>query len=168
MMNILSYVFRYIFYYLISKNKYGVHSPFVFQLLIHAIQSKKVFYLNRNKKNRELIFRLLSHLKPKSILEIGNDELCKKSIIYYQDFQNVKNELIDFIYIQKSNEELLKKAIKYMHNESILVLNNIHQNKQEWNLLKNHSKVNVSINLFHIGLVFLRKQQEEEHFTIRF
>ena len=55
-----------------------------------------------------------------------------------------------------------------MHNESILVLNNIHQNKQEWNLLKNHSKVNVSINLFHVGLVFFREQQEEEHFTIRF
>ena len=167
-MNILSYFLRFIFYYLISKTKHGVHSPFVFKLLTQAIQTKKSFYFNRNKKNRALIFRLLLHFEPKSILEIGNKRLSKKSIIYYHDFQNIKKELIDFIYIEKSTMELLKKALKYMHNDSVLVLNNIHRNKEEWNFLQVHSKVNVSINLFYIGLVFLREQQEEEHFTIRF
>ena len=55
-----------------------------------------------------------------------------------------------------------------MHNDSVLVINNIHQTKEEWKFLQNHSKVNVSINLFYIGLIFLREQQKEQHFTIRF
>ena len=76
--------------------------------------------------------------------------------------------MIDFIYIEKSTKENLNNALKYMHNESVLVINNIHQSKEEWQFLQNHSKVNVSINLFEIGLIFFRDQQEEQHFTIRF
>lgn len=87
---------------------------------------------------------------------------------YHQDFQDIKKNLIDFIYIQKSTKENLNKALKYMHNDSVLVINDIHQSKEEWQFLQNHSKVNVSINLFEIGLIFFREQQEEQHFTIRF
>ena len=87
---------------------------------------------------------------------------------YHQDFQNIKKSLIDFIYVQKSTKENLNNALKYMHNDSILVVNNIHKSKEEWQFLQNHSKVNVSINLFEIGLIFFRQQQEEQHFTIRF
>ncbi len=164
----LIYFLQYIFYCFTARNKYKVHSPFVFQLLIEVIQTKKSFYYNRNKKNSALICRLLSHFKPKTIVEIGTHELSKKSIIFYDDFQNIKGSSIDFIYIQKATIATLKKALEYMHNDSVLVLKNIHQTKEEWSFLKNHSKVNVSINLFHIGLIFLREQQEEEHFTIRF
>ena len=128
----------------------------------------KSFFLNRNKKNSTLIYRLLSHFKPQSILEIGNNKLSEKSIVYYHDFHEIKKELIDFIYIEKSTNEFLNKALKYMHNNSVLVINNIHQTKQDWKFLQNHSKVNVSINLFYIGLVFFREQQKEQHFTIRF
>ena len=87
---------------------------------------------------------------------------------YHQDFQNIKKSLIDFIYVQKSTKENLNNALKYMHNDSILVVNNIHKSKEEWQFLQNHPKVNVSINLFEIGLIFFRQQQEEQHFTIRF
>ena len=166
-MNNLLYFLQYICYYLTATNKHGVHSPFVFQLLTEVIQTKR-FYYNGNKKNSALISRLLSHFKPKKIVEIGSHFLYEKSIIYHQSFQNIKSDLIDFIYIQKSTTDTLKKALKYMHNDSVLVLNNIHQTKEEWKFLLNHSKVNVSINLFYIGLVFLRDQQEEQHFTIRF
>jgi len=89
-------------------------------------------------------------------------------MIYNQDFQNIKEDLIDFIYIQKATTETLIKALKYMHNDSVLLLNNIHQTKEKWKFLQSHSKVNVSINLYYIGLIFLREQQEEQHFTIRF
>ena len=167
-MNTLISFLRYIFYYLTARNKYGVHSPFVFQLVIQVLETNKSFLLNRNKKNSALICRLLSYFQPQSIVEIGNNELSEKSIIYFNDFQNIKKELVDFIYIEKSTKEFLKKALKYMHNDSVLIVNNIHQTKEEWKFLQNHSTVNVSINLFYIGLVFFREQQKEQHFTIRF
>tara|TARA_B100000900_G_C20602260_1_gene726150 strand:+ start:2581 stop:3141 length:561 start_codon:yes stop_codon:yes gene_type:complete len=167
LMNYLIFFSQYIYYYLTSTTKHGVHSPFVFKLLEEAIQTKK-FYYNGSKKNSALISRLLSHFNPKSIIEIGSHNLSEKSMIYHNYFPNIKNSLIDLIYIHKSNTETLKKALKYMHNNSVLVLNNIHQTKEEWKFIQNHSKVNVSINLFYIGLIFLREEQEEQHFTIRF
>ena len=166
-MNTLIYFLQYICYYLTATNKHGVHSPFIFQLLTEVIQTKR-FYYNKSKKNSALTSRLLSHFKPKSIVEIGSYNLSEKSMIYHQDFQNIKGYLIDFIYIQKATKETLIKALKYMHNDSVLVLNNIHQTKEKWKFLQSHSKVNVSINLYYIGLIFLREQQEEQHFTIRF
>ena len=87
---------------------------------------------------------------------------------YHQDFKNLKKNLTDFIFIHKSTKENLKNALKYMHNDSVLVINDIHQSKEQWQFLQNHSKVNLSINLFEIGLIFFREQQEEQHFTIRF
>ena len=166
-MNTLIYFLQYICYYLTARNKHGIHSPFDFQLLTEVIQTKR-FYYNRSKKHSALTSRLLSHFKPKSIVEIGSYNLSEKSMIYNQDFQNIKEDLIDFIYIHKATTENLIKALKYMHNDSVLVLNNIHQTKEKWKFMQSHSKVNVSINLYYIGLIFLREQQEEQHFTIRF
>ena len=75
-------------------------------------------------------------------------------MIYYKDFQNIKGDLIDFIYVQKATKETLNNALKYMHNDSVLVINNIHKANEEWKFLQNHPKVNVSINLFCLGLIF--------------
>ena len=89
-------------------------------------------------------------------------------MIYHQNFQKINRDLIDFIYVQKATKETLNNALKYMHNDSVLVINNIHKANEEWKFLQNHPKVNVSINLFCLGLIFLREQQKEQHFTIRF
>ena len=166
-MKTLKYFLKYIYYYFTATNRYGIHSPFVFQLYTKVIETKNFCY-NRSKKNSALISRLFSHFEPKTVVEIGSHKFSKKSMKYHQDFQNIKKSLIDFIYVQKSTKENLNNALKYMHNDSILVVNNIHKSKEEWQFLQNHSKVNVSINLFEIGLIFFRQQQEEQHFTIRF
>jgi hypothetical protein len=36
-----------------------------------------------------------------------------------------------------------------------------------WEIIKNHSKVTVTIDTFQWGLVFFRYEQEKEHFVIR-
>ena len=59
-------------------------------------------------------------------------------------------------------------ALKYMHNDSVLVLNNLYKTKENWQKLKDHSQVRVSINLFQLGIIFMREEQEKQHFTIRF
>jgi hypothetical protein len=37
-----------------------------------------------------------------------------------------------------------------------------------WEKIKNHPKVNVTIDLYSMGVVFFRKEQEKEHFVLRF
>lgn len=65
-------------------------------------------------------------------------------------------------------EQLLAKA----DNDTVFVFDDIHWSKEmeeAWEIIKQHSFVTLTIDLFFIGLVFLRKEQKErEHFVIRY
>lgn len=38
---------------------------------------------------------------------------------------------------------------------------------EAWNIIKNHPQVTVTIDTFFWGIIFFRKEQAKEHFTIR-
>ena len=40
--------------------------------------------------------------------------------------------------------------------------------EEAWAAIKAHTKVTVTIDLFHFGLVFLRKEQQREDFVLRY
>ncbi len=65
-------------------------------------------------------------------------------------------------------EQLLLKA----GDDTIFVFDDIHWSKEmeeAWEQIKQHAAVTLTVDLFFIGLVFLRKEQKEkEHFIIRF
>lgn len=65
-------------------------------------------------------------------------------------------------------EQLLAKA----DHDTVFVFDDIHWSKEmeeAWEEIKQHSSVTLTIDLFFIGVVFLRKEQrEKEHFVIRF
>jgi predicted O-methyltransferase YrrM len=65
-------------------------------------------------------------------------------------------------------EQLLAKT----NTDTIFVFDDIHWSKEmeeAWELIKQHPSVTLTIDLFFIGLVFLRKEQKEkEHFVVRF
>lgn len=65
-------------------------------------------------------------------------------------------------------EQLLVKT----DHATVFVFDDIHWSKEmeeAWGMIKQHSSVTLTIDLFFIGLVFLRKEQKEkEHFIIRF
>ena len=55
-------------------------------------------------------------------------------------------------------------------NDSVWIINDIHEsieNENTWEIIKKHSKVKVTIDTFHFGMVFFRAEQEKEHFVIR-
>ena len=72
-----------------------------------------------------------------------------------------------------SKDHLLKyfyQAIASIHNETVFVIKNIHTNPDFWSAweeIKSAPSVKVTIDTFYCGLVFFRKEQEKEHFTIR-
>lgn len=64
-------------------------------------------------------------------------------------------------------DELLPKA----HNDTVFIFDDIHWSKdmeEAWEEIKAHPSVKVSIDLFYIGLIFIRQEQVEEHFILRF
>lgn len=63
-------------------------------------------------------------------------------------------------------EALLPKA----HNDSIFIFDDIYWSKEmtkAWEYIKSHRAVTVTVDCFHLGFVFFRKEQAKEHFKIR-
>ncbi len=64
-------------------------------------------------------------------------------------------------------EQCLAKA----HNDSVFVFDDIHWSvdmERAWSAIRVHPRVTVTIDLFHFGLVFLRREQQREHFRLRY
>lgn len=63
--------------------------------------------------------------------------------------------------------QLLPKA----HNDTVFVFDDIHWSKgmsDAWEELKEHPDVTVSIDLFYMGIIFIRREQVKEDFVLRF
>ena len=57
-----------------------------------------------------------------------------------------------------------------IHNDSIILVDGIYQTlaqKSQWNQLIQLPEITVSIDMYRLGAVCIRKEQEKEHFTIR-
>ncbi|MDR9458281.1 MAG: class I SAM-dependent methyltransferase [Salegentibacter sp.] len=56
------------------------------------------------------------------------------------------------------------------HNDSVFVFDDIHWSRgmeEAWDIIKKHPEVRVSIDTFHLGLIFFRKEQVKQDFIIR-
>ncbi|MDQ3102142.1 MAG: class I SAM-dependent methyltransferase [Bacteroidota bacterium] len=57
------------------------------------------------------------------------------------------------------------------HAGTVIVLDDIHWSKgmeEAWEEIKNDERVTVTIDLYQMGIVFLRKEQAKEHFVLRY
>jgi len=71
---------------------------------------------------------------------------------------------------KKATLDYFKLSLSYIHNNSFFLFNNIYRNfemKQAWEEIKKNPSVTVTIDTYQWGLVFFRKEQQKEHFTIR-
>lgn len=83
----------------------------------------------------------------------------------------------DFVFIDGNHR--MEPTCNYFHQlaekiqpSSILIFDDIHWSKEmerAWEMIKAHSAVRLSIDLFFIGIVFFRPEfKEKQHFVIRF
>jgi len=73
-------------------------------------------------------------------------------------------------YKKKANLDYFETLLPTVSNNSVFIFDDIYCSKgktEAWNSIKNHPKVTVSIDTFFLGIVFFRKEQVKEHFTIR-
>lgn len=102
-------------------------------------------------------------------LRIGNFDNILPQIIEQE-------ERIDFLLINGNRKK--EAALNYfhiclpkVHKKSVLIFDDIYwseEMKEAWQEIKAHPRVNITIDLFYIGLVFFKTDQEKEDFKIRF
>ncbi len=82
---------------------------------------------------------------------------------------------VDLAYIDGNHRleptaHYFNQILPYTTNQSVVVVGDIHWSQdmeKAWEIIKNHPSVSVTIDLFYLGLVFFRKEQAKEHFTIK-
>ncbi len=165
----------------------------------------------------QLLFRMVLHFKPKTILELGTSlgvstlylsmadgrsqvytlEGCPNiSAVAKRNFGFFKRENIiqktgpftktlpavletakslDFIFIDGHHShaatlQYFQQCLPYCHEDTVIIFDDINWSdgmQQAWQEIQQHSKVTLSIDLFHMGLVFLKTgRQEKEAFAL--
>ena len=168
-----------------SKNEHGVHSPFVFLLLTQGLYNRKIklpvaalsTYKGVNSKKSRLLFKIVRYFSPKSILIVGDTTFEKEVITLANPKSNIdiENAIYNCIYFSSIptnsiTKETVEQLILRTENDSFWILEDIHANPDSealWQTLQQNPKVTVTIDTYHFGLVFFRKEQAKEHFIIR-
>ena len=187
------------YHWVASNSKgHGVHSPFVYQFIrqslngtsslkeiinstpavqntLHAIEAANSSKLKP--KIKLLIARLLQSLNPLSVLVTGDKKQFESDSSMNTNGTNESVESINFAFIGAGQDaatmlQSANKLIDKMHPNAWVILHQIHADadmETAWNILKKHSNIRLSIDLFTIGILFCRTaQKEQEHFIIRY
>ncbi len=160
--------FTYLKFLLNSTNHHGVHSPFVFNYLTKCLYKKP-----RKSKDKTLDVLI------KSVLYFGfNNIKIKGNSVYKQKlklsfpnsiFEPNETDMLFFESIKNLNPKQLFSNTN-LHNESLIIFNNINKDKESrtnWLNFVQSEKVTVSINMYYCGVIFIRREQQKEHFFIR-
>ena len=63
------------------------------------------------------------------------------------------------------------QLLNYVHNDTVIVVDDIYWSEEmidAWKIIKADPRVSITIDLYFIGLVFFKKGQAKENFTILF
>ncbi|WP_026897091.1 O-methyltransferase [Daejeonella oryzae] len=102
-------------------------------------------------------------------LRVGNFDTLLPEIINSE-------EVLDFVFIDGNHRkeatlDYFKACLPKLSANGIMIFDDIYWSrgmKEAWQEIKDHPRVTLSIDLFWIGLVFVRPGQVKEHFKIRF
>lgn len=142
-------------------------------------EEKKILKnLKPNHRNDKRLLKILQYFKPQNALLLSppNKALTVFSnqlqISNQTDISSIKN--IDCIWLNPEDSleisTLFDKLIPHTHENTVVIVKNIYKNKNtqlQWQQIKAYPKVTVTIDTYHYGLVFFRKTQATEHFTLR-
>lgn len=170
----------------------------------------------KSAKQAQLLFRLVNHLQPSTILEIGTSlgittlylskvnenskvvtlegspevaglarenfkKLNVSNIELKQgDFDNTLSDALvqlnplDFCFIDGNHKE--EPTLKYFNlvvekssDNAVIVLDDIHWSAEmshAWERAKQHPRVSASVDLYHMGVVFIHELDRKEQYTI--
>ncbi len=187
---------------------YGVHSPSDFFLISSVIYEKYPYYAYRalqkqgfstylphyRRKVNRLLFRLINHLQPKTLIEVGvgngasisymraachtMESVTFKGRNREQTLQQMAETLevmqtLDCLHIAYTPyyKETFKLALPYANARSCFIIGGIHASQEKkawWENLTKGDQIGITFDLYDIGLVFFDKSRYKQHYIVNF
>lgn len=161
-------IISYLKFLVKSTNAHGVHSPFVFNYVTKCLYSKKRLHSN---KTINVLLKSIDYFHFENVLITAGKEtsdLVKKAFptVHFDE------KVPDLLFVDQMNLSTFKKWVAEgkLHNDSMVLVNGIHQDKRKWDdweILIQLPQITVSIDMYHCGAIFVRREQVKEHFTVR-
>jgi predicted O-methyltransferase YrrM len=106
-------------------------------------------------------------------LDISNIHPINQTFLSF--LENLNDEKYDVVFIDGHHDgqaliNYLNLLKNFTHNDTIFILDDIRWSDsmfKAWESIKNDNYYNLTIDLFRMGIISPRKQQEKEHFIIR-
>ncbi|WP_339333323.1 hypothetical protein [Croceitalea sp. MTPC9] len=151
-----------------STNEHGIHSPFIFKYLTNCLYKKP---RKSTDKTLDILLKSIAYFQFKNVV-IDDNSLYKEAML--ENFPNLTSNPTKTDLILYNSAKKIKSSSFFseyqLHNSSLILVKNIHGSPLEYsnwcNLIKSE-KVTVSIDMFYCGALFIRKEQQKQHFTIR-
>lgn len=94
---------------------------------------------------------------------------------FAEGIPKLKEENYDFIYFDGHHNkdatiQYFEALLPKIHNDTVFLFDDIYWSKgmtEAWEYIKNNKSVKVTVDCFHLGFVFFRREQVKEHFKIR-
>jgi len=107
--------------------------------------------------------------------KVDNVNLIQQNFDDFLETLNDNSQLFDLIFIDgnhryKPTIQYFNKLITHIHNDTLIIIDDIYWNdemKQAWQELIKHPVVRQSVDTFHFGMLFFRKEQFKQNFKIR-
>ena len=138
--------------------------------LAKADPDSKVFTFEGCKETASLARKNFYKLELENInVTIGdfNDTLSSK----LEYINHIDLAFIDGNHKEKPTISYFEKILEYSGNDTIFIFDDIHWSKgmeKAWDYIKAHHKTTLTIDLFFIGIVFLKSELSKEDFVLRF
>lgn len=155
----------YIKFLFSSTNQHGVHSPFVYKYVTQCLYTKPK---KSNNKTENVLLKSIAFFKSKNIQVHEQPTKTMDTILYHYPEICLNSGPYDLVYYTSSGKSI--PQLKDIHNDTVLLISKIHSSQKNhllWEQVKKMDRVKVTIDLFHCGLVFFRREQAKEHFKIR-
>lgn len=157
----------YIKFLFSATNQHGVHSPFVYDFVTKCLYQKTERKLP---VTEEVLLKSIAYFDFSNIGLVNDSETFKNQIRTLSRGICFTNMPFDLIYADEGSALFKKVAENQVHNDSMLLIKGIHDSKKNtanWKQIKLMDQARVTLDLFHCGIVFFRKEQAKEHFKIR-
>jgi len=88
-----------------------------------------------------------------------------------KEIKDIDLAFIDGNHQKKPTITYFEQCLEYANNNTIFIFDDIHWSKgmeNAWSYIKVHPKTTLTIDLFFMGVVFIKSELSKENFTIRF